>query len=360
MTVASAAAAACEDFARAVEGTAPARALFGPELLGGFLRAVEGIDHPVTDLLEEAQAEVDSVMSALALVAGKLGLEHRQRAYKLMTDRVSDGSVLDSLRSTIQRVKDFWIQTDVVSVETVHPLEVRRAPWAPAGAAGVEFAISGRLEQARQSHVLYVPELPGPVANRRTSVRRQYLNDPMLEVIAVHEAFAGHYVHTEASFRGPSVIRTCIPCSAGFPEGWAHYAEELAVEHGLADGRPLVEVAQLRSALEAATRLLVFLSVHMGRWTFAEAVGRAVLICDWSQERAAREVLVATSDPETAMYALGKLRIREWRRTAAVGTTGRELKSFHDRILRCGYAPLATVWQYYLDGHRHRQSASTS
>jgi uncharacterized protein (DUF885 family) len=181
----------------------------------------------------------------------------------------------------------------------------------------------------------------------------------MLEVIAVHEASPGHYVHTEASFRGPSVIRTCIPCSAGFPEGWAHYAEELAVEHGLAHERPLVEVAQLKSALEAATRLLIFLSVHMGRWNFAEAVGRATVICDWSPERAAREVLVAVSDAEMAMYTLGKLRIRQWRRTAAGGTTRRELKRFHDRILQCGYAPLATVWQYYLDGQRQPRQSET-
>jgi hypothetical protein len=44
-------------------------------------------------------------------------------------------------------------------------------------------------------------------------------------------------------------------------EGWTHFGEELAIEQGLAADHPLVEIAQLRFALEAATRL-VYLSVQ--------------------------------------------------------------------------------------------------
>jgi hypothetical protein len=54
------------------------------------------------------------------------------------------------------------------------------------------------------------------------------------------------------------------------------------------------------------------------------------------------------------MYTLGKLRIRRWRELAGVGAAAVDLKVFHDRLLRCGSAPLSTVWRYYLDGQRLR------
>lgn len=335
LDVAAAAADACEELAQRLEKTAPAKVLLGPELLAAFLQAREGIEHAGAELLEEACAEVEALATAADSAAADLGVADRRAAYELVAAQVSPGDAVDALRSTIERVKGFWIEADVVSVETDNALEIRRAPQRSASAA-VRFAVSGPLEESRQPHVLLVPDL------------KQYLTDPMLEVIALHEVFAGHYVHTEAARRGPSVMRTCVWDCAGFSEGWAHYVEALAIEHGIARERPLVEIALLRSALEAATRLLVFLAVHLGRWTFAEAVDRAVRICDWSPARSAREVLVTTSDSETAMYTLGKLRIREWRATDA-GTSRGDLKRFHDRLLRCGIAPLSTVHQYLLD-----------
>jgi uncharacterized protein (DUF885 family) len=150
-----------------------------------------------------------------------------------------------------------------------------------------------------------------------------------------------------------------MPWFPGTSEGWAHYTEELAIERGLAEGRPLVEVAALRYALEAATRLLVFLSVHSGRSKFGAAAAEAATLCAWSPERAGREVLAVAANPAGAMYTLGKLHIRRWRELAGVRDSAADLKSFHDRLLRCGSAPLATVWRYYLDG-RHVPTASTT
>jgi uncharacterized protein (DUF885 family) len=148
------------------------------------------------------------------------------------------------------------------------------------------------------------------------------------------------------------VIRRCVPWVPGATEGWAHYTEELAIERGLADGRPLVEVAALRFALEAATRALAFLSFHSGRSNLGAAVAEAVTLCGWSPERAAREVLAAVAEPGNAMYTLGKLHIRRWRELARVSGSAATLKAFHDRLLHCGSAPLSTVWRYYLDGQR--------
>ena len=343
-----AASVACADFARVAAATRPSPGLLGPDRLAEFLRIKEGIDRRPGDLLEEAIEEVASLLSALDSAARDMGAGGRRAACELMADHVSDTPVTEHLASVIQRLRDFWEHLDVVSMDTVVPLEIRPAVG-PGTATAVEFSLSPPLEPIRQPHILYLPELPAANEDARFQARRRYLNDPMINVIAVHEVYVGHYLHAEAAARGPSVVRACFPSITGYAEGWAHYAEELAVEYGLADGQPLVRIAQLKSALESAVRLVSYLSMHLMRSPFAEAAALAARSCDWSAERAAREVLVVAADPTPAMYTLAKLRIREWR--AAVSAASRpSLKAFHDRLMRCGNAPLATVWRYYLDG----------
>ena len=120
------------------------------------------------------------------------------------------------------------------------------------------------------------------------------LNRTTLPAITVHEVAPGHFAHGRVMRRASTDVRKTL-MSMAFIEGWAHYAEELAIDVGLADDRPLIEIAQLKSALEAATRLLIFLSIHMGRWSFAQAVDRAAELNGWSPERAAQARRAAPS-----------------------------------------------------------------
>jgi hypothetical protein len=350
--VAAAASAACTAFADAVAATEPARAVLGPDLLAAYLEAAEGVDTPVDELLAEVEAEVANLVARLDALAARLGAGSRQEAYELLNAQVPEGSVVTALTGMIERLREFWVEQDVVTVTSRHGLEIRPARE-QATSAEVAFDIAGPFDTVPQPHVLYVPEPRDPAA------LRDYLNVPMLEMIAVHEVFPGHYLHYEATPPDATVIRRCVPSFPATTEGWAHYTEELAIERGLAEGRPLVEVAALRFALEAATRLLVFLSVHSRRSRFGAAVAEAASLCGWSPERAAREVLAVVADGSSAMYTLGKLHIRRWRALAGAGDSATELKAFHDRLVRCGNAPLSTVWRYYLDGQRTPAFATT-
>jgi hypothetical protein len=344
--LAAGAAAACEEYGRAVAGTKPAAQLYGPDRLAEFLRVVEGIEQPARELLDRARAEVAAAQTGLDALAGQLGVADRREAVALLAEQVGADPEA-TFAAILQRVRDFWVRADLVSMDTATPLEVDHADG-PSSVATVEFQVSAPLEPVRPPHVLFLPEPPAEPGAPPSALRRQFLNDAMLEILAVHEAYPGHYVHAEAAARGGSVIRTCFPCLGGLTEGWAHYAEELAVEHGLAEGRPLVKIAQLRSALESAARLVAFLSMHLKQTGFAAAVGEAVNSCGWSEERAAREVLAVTSQSLGAMYALGKLVIRDWRDSAGIKARP-DLKQFHDHLLRCGTAPLSIAKQYWLD-----------
>jgi hypothetical protein len=340
------ASAACLRFADAVGKTAPASALMGPDRLAGYLMAAEGVDRPVGELLDDVDAEVRRIVARLDALTTELGQSDRRDAYELMARQVPEGPVVDTLTRMVDRLRQFWADQDVVTITGEQVLDIRSA-YEPASSAAVVFDAGGPLETVPQPHILHVPE---PRDARESAVARDYLNEPMLEMIAVHEVFPGHYLHNEARSPAAGVIRRCVPWFPGTAEGWAHYTEELAIEQGLAEGRPLVELAALRFQLEAAARLLAFLSVHSGRSKFGATVATVAALCGWSPERATREVLVVAADPSAAMYTLGRLHIRRWRALACAGAQATGLKSFHDRLIRCGHAPLSTVWRYHLDG----------
>ncbi|MEV7275413.1 DUF885 family protein [Streptomyces sp. NPDC093111] len=336
------ASAAFTGFADAVAATRPVRAVLGPELLAAYLEAAEGVDTPVDELLAEAAAEVRNLTARLDALAARLGASSRQELYGLLSARLPEGSVTGTLARIIDRLHGFWAEQDVVTLTGTQRLDIRPVRDLSTSAV-VVFDPGGPLEKVPQPHVLHVPEPRDPAA------LRDYLNEPMLEIIAVHEVLPGHFLHHEATPGRAGLIRRCVPWFPGATEGWAHYTEELAIERGLAEDRPLVEVAALRFALEAATRLLVFLSVHAGRSKFGAAAAEAATLCAWSPERAGREVLATAAQPARAMYTLGKLHIRRWRELSGATAPAAGPKGFHDRLVRAGSAPLSVVRQYCLD-----------
>ncbi len=347
--LAEAAAAACQSFARAVAEKAPAADLLGPERLAEELRIVDGLQRPVPEMIARTEAEIAVVRAAIDRAIGRIGETRPEAAYERMRGRLPAGSVASSLRSIVGPLREFWINAGVLPVRTQLPLEVHESQ--ASAHAEVAFAISPPLEAARRPHRLYVPEPRRPTAGQRPADVWSYLNEPTLEMLAVHEIYAGHYLQMETASASPSVIRNSLLWFAAFIEGWAHYAEELAIEQGLAADRPLVEIAQLRFALEAAIRLLVYLSVHSGRWTFSEACARASALNGWSAERTSRDVIETVAHRARAMYTLGKMQIRDWR-SATVWQADWTLSEFHSRIMRCGSAPLSTVQRYLEDGRQ--------
>lgn len=349
---ASDAAAASVAFASTLEKCEPAAGVVGPELFGAFLAEVEGVEVDVGDLLAEAEDEVATLQGRLDALADRLGVTGLEGLQAQMAAETSEAPIRDAFAATLDRLRTFWAATGVVPTDTRRGLDVRIAPAAAGARVSVEFAYAGRHEPVEVPHTVFLPDLDDVRAGS-TSSRRDLLNDPMLEIVAVHEVLGGHYTQVEVAHTSTSSIRTVLPLTVGCQEGWAHYAEELAIEHGLADGRPLVEAAQLWAALDAAMRWLIIAEVHTRRWRFADAVERSMTTCRWSADRARHEVLASVCDIRIGSYALGKLRIRAERSVAARAAGPDGLRAFHDAVLGAAFAPIATVFALT----RHRLAA---
>jgi len=128
-----------------------------------------------------------------------------------------------------------------------------------------------------------------------------------------------------------------------FFEGWAIYAEQLAVEMGLFAGEPLAELGFLQSVLVRAARLAIDTGIHFKRWTREQAIARFFDIAGDAPDTLANEVDRIVVQPGlTAGPALGRVTILGLRE-AARARPGFTLAAFHDAVLRRGQMRLSLL-----------------
>jgi uncharacterized protein (DUF885 family) len=132
---------------------------------------------------------------------------------------------------------------------------------------------------------------------------------------------------------------------SGYGEGWALYAEQLAVEMGMYDDDPLGRIGQMQAALFRAVRLVVDSGIHAMGWSREQAVAYFVDTLGEKRSAAISEVERYCVWPgQACSYMLGKLdwlRQRE-RARAALGARF-DLKGFHDAGLLSGALPLEVL-----------------
>jgi uncharacterized protein (DUF885 family) len=130
-------------------------------------------------------------------------------------------------------------------------------------------------------------------------------------------------------------------------EGWAHYTEQLAVEQGLAEGRPLLHLAQLQDALLRACRFRVALGIHTEGMSVEDGTRLFMEHAHIPRLAAEREALRGTHDPMYIVYTYGKLEILRWREILE-RRPGFSLRDFHDRLVGGGFTSLDVAREYVL------------
>lgn len=163
-----------------------------------------------------------------------------------------------------------------------------------------------------------------------------------MRTLAYHEAIPGHHLQIAIAQELPNlpIFRRVVPFTA-YAEGWALYAERLALEEGF-HPTPYDRLGALVAELFRAVRLVVDTGIHAERWT---------------RERAIEYMLANTGMPETDVvaeieryivwpgqacaYKIGQLTILDLRERAKQELGDRfDLREFHDVALGSGSLPL--------------------
>jgi uncharacterized protein (DUF885 family) len=169
-----------------------------------------------------------------------------------------------------------------------------------------------------------------------------------LSTLTFHESIPGHHLQGTLVNETPGIplIRKIIWFS-GYGEGWALYAEQLAVEMGMYDDAPLGHVGQLQGALFRAVRLVVDSGMHAKGWSREKAVAYYADTLGDKESAAITEIERYCVWPgQACSYMLGKLtwlKVRERARTALGAKF--DIRTFHDAGLLSGARPLGVLEQ---------------
>lgn len=338
----SAAAAACGRFADTLEARAGATSTpLGEDKLLAMLHAQEGVTEDLASLRRIAEDALTALRGEFEEVAGVIvpGGDVGEALRRMEDDHPTAEQLIPEAASSLERVREFWRERAVITIPDER-CQVEPAPpyqrWAsamfdPAGA----FAAPGIA-----STYIVTPVDDTMTATEAEEWLRSF-NRWLLENVGVHEVYPGHFVHfLHGRAQANPVRRTGFV--AGFGEGWAHYTEQLAVEQGLADGRPLLHLAQLQDALLRACRFRSALMLHTEGAAVADATALFMRWAGVPEFTARREAERGTYDPMYLAYTYGKLQILAWR-AELERRGGFDMRRFHDTLVGSGFPPLAAV-----------------
>ena len=167
-----------------------------------------------------------------------------------------------------------------------------------------------------------------------------------LRTLTHHEAVPGHHfqISLAQEKEGMPLIRNMLSYSE-YTEGWALYAEKLAKEMGMYEGRPEEDLGRLQAEIFRAARLVVDSGLHAKQWTRVQAIDYMTSATGESRASITREVERYAAVPgQACAYKLGMLKMEALRAKAeaALGEAF-DIEAFHDAVLLTGAAPLGVL-----------------
>ncbi len=176
--------------------------------------------------------------------------------------------------------------------------------------------------------VFWTP-VPGPTYDMLT-----------MRTTAYHEGIPGHHFQLALQQETKSLPQFRRDSVFGFAtahgEGWALYAERLAVENGWYDGDSVGHLGQLSDELLRARRLVVDTGLHAKHWTRQRVIDYGLPISETER--------YVVWPGQACAYKIGQLKITEVREKAKAALGAKfSIKEFHNVVLRTGNVPLAVL-----------------
>ena len=221
------------------------------------------------------------------------------------------------------------------------------------------------FKQATSTEAYYEP---GSLDGSRPGTFYANVRDPAevtswrMPTLAYHEGIPGHHLQISIAQEMSELpfFRRVIPFTA-YAEGWALYAEQLALEHGF-ERDPYDRLGALDAELLRAARLVVDTGIHRMRWTREEAIGYMVRTTGVPESKVVSEVERYIVMPgQACAYKVGELELLELRRHAMERLGPRfDLRRFHHVVLANGELPLTILERLVEDWIRSEERSGAA
>ncbi len=295
------------------------------------------------DMVASLGAQADKLMRKAGYTSGTVGERFRQ----MYADPKQHYPNTDE--GKVELIKDLNKKVEAIMPKLPKyfdqlpkaPLEIRRVPKAIEAGAPGGYYNSPTLDGSRPG-IYWI--------NLRDSAEQPRFTLPTL---TYHEAIPGHHLQLALNNEAGDLplIRKMIGFS-GYSEGWALYAEELAVEMGMYEDDVNGHIGMIHDAMFRAVRLVVDTGMHHKKWSREQAVKYYVDTIGDQEASAITEIERYVVWPgQACSYMVGKI---EWLRLRAKArkALGKkfDIRKFHDVGLLSGGVPL-TVLEKVIDGY---------
>lgn len=195
-------------------------------------------------------------------------------------------------------------------------------------------------------------------AARVKSYLEEY-NSHMLRILAVHEAYPGHYVQLEYANRNPSLIRKVLG-SGVYIEGWAVYTEQTMLDQGYGAGDLPLRLTQLKFYLRAVANTILDNKMHCAALTDEQALDLLINRSFQSEGEARLKVIRAKqSSCQLSTYFVGRMAHYRLRQEIQreLGETF-DLGRYHEAVLEPGSIPVKYLPELVRQSLRSEHDAS--
>ncbi len=326
--------------------------------------------YSVDEIYEKAVSRKEMLHQKMAALASELWPKYLGEApkpadslamIKQVIDRISLTHVSpDSFQTAIEKqipeLAAFVTKKDLLFIDPARPLVVRKEPAYMAGVAGASISAPGPYD--KEGNTYYnVGSLAGWEPDRAESYLREY-NHYVLQVLNIHEAIPGHYAQLVYSNQSPSIIKSVFGNGAMI-EGWAVYSELMMLENGYGNDQPELWLMYYKWNLRTVCNTILDISVHTKGMTEEEALDMLINEA-FQQEAEARGkwTRVQVSSVQLCSYFTGFAEIYDLREElkAKLGDNF-DLRSFHEKFLSYGSAPVKYIRTLMLSDSNHSSGA---
>lgn len=283
-------------------------------------------------LVADLNMQCDKLMRTQGMTQGTVGSRLRamfkDTQYLYPNTDTGRAALLTDLN---RRVQSVWNKLPTYfGVLPKTKVEIRRAPKEKEAGAASGYYESGSLDGKRPG--IYWINL------RDTSEQPKWL----LPTLTYHESIPGHHLQRSIQREAELPLIRKVAGFSGYTEGWALYAEQLAVEMGEYDADAIGQIGQLHDALLRAVRVVVDTGLHSRKWPREQAVRYFTDNLGDPQSAATTEVdRYCVMPGQACAYELGKLKFLEVRERARTALGAKyDIRKFHDAVLLPGAVPL--------------------
>lgn len=320
-------------------------------------RGEELISEPLDTLLAIGERELATYQTQFRAAAARFapGRDPQDVWREVRRDHPKRGEVVAATQRIVDSLTAFVVGRGLAAIPAGERVIV--APAQPFDIGFASMHASPPLEAVPVKSIFYITDASADAPPAQQEAWLERYNYASLANTAAHEAMPGHWLHSTYMRKTPGKVRRIwiglnpFPQPSSGQDGWAHYSEQLMVEEKFGGGDPRIELAQLSDALTRVCRLLSGIRVHSGTWTLDDAQRCFERDAYVSAPAARREAERATYDPTYGGYFLGKRGLLTLRRDVAEKEgAGFDLRTFHERFMTNGIAPILAHRRLFLPG----------